>query len=80
MDERFDALVRASLPELLRFGVAVSGNSHDGADLVQGALEATSRRWRKVGVRDDAIAYVKAGDGERSHQSVAASTQGMVER
>lgn len=59
MDEPFEEFVRASLPELLRFGVAIAGNRHDGADLVQGALETTGRRWRKLRAGDDAAAYVK---------------------
>jgi len=51
--------VRSSLPELLRFGAAVAGNPHDGADLVQGALEATGLHWRRVREGGDAVAYVK---------------------
>ena len=60
MDERFELFVRASLPELVRFGTAVAGNRHDAEDLVQAALEATGRRWRKVLAHgDDPTAYVK---------------------
>lgn len=41
-DEAFDAFVRARLPHLLRFGRALTGSEHAGADLVQDALERTS--------------------------------------
>jgi len=59
VDERFEAFVRSSLPELMRFGMAVAGNLHDAEDLVQTALEATARRWLKVLAAGDPTAYVK---------------------
>jgi RNA polymerase sigma-70 factor (sigma-E family) len=59
VDEQFEVFVRATLPELLRFGVTLSGNAHDAADLVQSALESTGKRWRSVRDGADATAYVK---------------------
>jgi RNA polymerase sigma-70 factor (sigma-E family) len=59
VDEEFAAFVRAVLPELLRFGVAVAGSRTDAEDLVQGALESTGRRWRHVRGQGDATGYVK---------------------
>jgi RNA polymerase sigma-70 factor (sigma-E family) len=50
-DERlgsFDDFVRARLPHLLRFGRALTGDEHRGADLVQDALERALPRWRRI--------------------------------
>jgi RNA polymerase sigma-70 factor (sigma-E family) len=50
-DERldsFDDFVRARLPHLLRFGRALTGDEHRGADLVQDALERAMPRWRRI--------------------------------
>jgi RNA polymerase sigma-70 factor (sigma-E family) len=44
----FDDFVRARLPELLRFGRALTGDEHRGADLVQDALERALPRWRRI--------------------------------
>ncbi|WP_245757296.1 SigE family RNA polymerase sigma factor [Amycolatopsis xylanica] len=56
----FSSFVEASLPGLLRYGYALTGNPHDGADLVQTVLEKIGSRWthvqRKTG---DPIAYVR---------------------
>jgi DNA-directed RNA polymerase specialized sigma24 family protein len=46
--EAFDAFVRARLPDLLRFGRALTGSDRAGADLVQDALERTLVRWSRV--------------------------------
>jgi RNA polymerase sigma-70 factor (sigma-E family) len=59
VDEQFEVFVRATLPEFLRFGVTLTGNAHDAADLVQGALESTGKRWRTVRDGADVTAYVK---------------------
>lgn len=60
MDDDFAAFVRDRMPALLRFGYALTGNPHDGLDLVQGALERTGVRWRSLRRRDDdAEAYVR---------------------
>jgi len=59
VDEGFELFVRLSLPELMRFGMAVAGRQHDAENLVQTALEATGRRWSKVQAAGDATAYVK---------------------
>ena len=56
--EGFDAFVRARLPSLLRFGRALTGSEHAGADLVQDALEVALVRWSKVAERDPE-AYIR---------------------
>jgi RNA polymerase sigma-70 factor (sigma-E family) len=48
----FDDFVRARLPELLRFGRALTGDEHRGADLVQDALERALPRWRRIEATD----------------------------
>lgn len=48
----FDDFVRARLPELLRFGRALTGDEHRGADLVQDALERALPRWRRIEAAD----------------------------
>lgn len=56
----FEEFVHASLPGLLRYGHALTGNPHDAADLVQTVLEKIGSRWthvqRKTG---DPLAYVR---------------------
>ncbi|MCP2260526.1 RNA polymerase sigma-70 factor, sigma-E family [Streptoalloteichus tenebrarius] len=59
MGDDFGEFVRAAMPSLLRYGHALTGNPHDGADLVQGALERVGRRWRSVLRIDDPLAYVR---------------------
>jgi RNA polymerase sigma-70 factor (sigma-E family) len=44
----FDDFVRARLPHLLRFGRALTGDDHRGADLVQDALERALPKWRSI--------------------------------
>jgi RNA polymerase sigma-70 factor (sigma-E family) len=41
----FAEFVRMSLPTLLRYGHALTGNPHDAADLVQSVLEKLGARW-----------------------------------
>jgi RNA polymerase sigma-70 factor (sigma-E family) len=57
--DAFDAFVRARLPELLRFGRALTGSEHAAADLVQDALERTLLHWSRVERRDDPEGYVR---------------------
>lgn len=59
MDDEFAVFVRGAMPQLSRFGLALAGNPHDGADLVQCALESTGRRWRRGAIATDPLAYVK---------------------
>ena len=54
----FDDFVRARLPHLLRFGRALTGDEHRGADLVQDALERTLPRWSRI-VGEDPERYVR---------------------
>jgi RNA polymerase sigma-70 factor (sigma-E family) len=56
----FGEFVRAALPGLLRYGYALTGNPHDGADLVQSVLEKVGSRWGSVVRRTgDPLAYVR---------------------
>jgi RNA polymerase sigma-70 factor (sigma-E family) len=57
--EAFDAFVRARLPELLRFGRALTGSDEAGADLVQDALERTLLAWSRLESRDEPEGYVR---------------------
>ncbi len=52
----FDAFVTARLSALLRFGRALTGDEHAGADLVQDALERILPRWGRI---DEPEAYVR---------------------
>jgi RNA polymerase sigma-70 factor (sigma-E family) len=56
----FADFVTASLPGLLRYGHALTGNPHDAADLVQTVLEKIGSRWTSV-VRNtgDPLAYTR---------------------
>jgi RNA polymerase sigma-70 factor (sigma-E family) len=57
--EAFDEFVRARLPQLLRFGHALTGSPHSGADLVQDALERTMLAWSRIDSKDDPEGYVR---------------------
>jgi len=48
----FDDFVRARLPDLLRFGRALTGDEHRGADLVQDALVRALPRWSRIESHD----------------------------
>ena len=56
----FGEFVRMSLPGLLRYGHALTGNPHDAADLVQAVLEKVGARWAAVLRRGvDPLAYAR---------------------
>lgn len=56
----FAEFVRMSMPGLLRYGHALTGNPHDAADLVQTVLEKVGSRWVAVQRKgDDPLAYVR---------------------
>jgi RNA polymerase sigma-70 factor (sigma-E family) len=57
--ESFDAFVRARLPDLLRFGRALTGSAEASADLVQDALERTLLAWPRLDTRDAPEGYVR---------------------
>ena len=57
--EAFDAFVRARLPDLVRFGRALSGSTEAGQDLVQDALERTLLAWNRLDSRADPEGYVR---------------------
>ncbi|SOC57400.1 SigE family RNA polymerase sigma factor [Ornithinimicrobium cerasi] len=44
----FEAFVRARLPQLMRFGLALTADDQAAADLVQDALERAFVRWRSI--------------------------------
>lgn len=58
-DTAIDALVRARLPALLRFGRALTGSAESGQDLVQDALERTLVAWNRIESQDDPEGYVR---------------------
>ncbi len=55
----FDEFARARMPELLRFGHALTGSPHAAADLVQDALERTMMAWPRVEKQGDPEGYVR---------------------
>jgi RNA polymerase sigma-70 factor (sigma-E family) len=56
----FAEFTRVSLPTLLRYGHALTGNPHDAADLVQTVLEKTGARWGALLRKDvEPLAYVR---------------------
>ncbi|GAB3704999.1 SigE family RNA polymerase sigma factor [Amycolatopsis oliviviridis] len=56
----FGDFVQASLPGLLRYGHALTGNPHDAADLVQTVLEKIGSRWSYVQHKTgDPMAYIR---------------------
>ncbi len=56
----FGEFVRMSLPGLLRYAHALTGNPHDAADLVQSVLEKVGARWGSVLRKDvEPIAYTR---------------------
>ena len=56
----FAEFVRMTMPGLLRYGHALTGNPHDAADLVQSVLEKVGSRWIAVQRKgDDPLAYVR---------------------
>jgi len=50
----FAEFARASMPGLLRYGHALTGNPHDAADLVQTVLEKIAARWSALLRKDRA--------------------------
>lgn len=58
MDD-FAAFAAVSMPGLLRYGHALTGNPHDAADLVQTVLERVGSRWSRVVEAGDPLPYVR---------------------
>jgi RNA polymerase sigma-70 factor (sigma-E family) len=56
--QEFEDFVVGALPELLRFGVVLTGDRHRADDLVQTALVKTMRRWAAID-RGQPMAYVR---------------------
>jgi RNA polymerase sigma-70 factor (sigma-E family) len=57
--EDFEEFVRARTPSLFRFGFALTGSQHDGADLVQEALIRLGAAWPRVRRRHNPEGYVR---------------------
>jgi RNA polymerase sigma-70 factor (sigma-E family) len=55
----FDEFARARMPELLRFGHALTGSPHAAADLVQDALERAMLAWTRLENKGDPEGYVR---------------------
>lgn len=56
----FAEFVQSSLPGLLRYGHALTGNPHDAADLVQSVLEKVGSRWASIQRKTaDPLPYVR---------------------
>ncbi|MEV0973885.1 SigE family RNA polymerase sigma factor [Microtetraspora glauca] len=59
MDHTFDEFVRARGDALFRYGVVLTGNADDAADLVQEALLRLGDAWQRVVRKDDPEGYVR---------------------
>lgn len=55
----FSTWAADSGPDLMRFALAVTGNSHDAADAVQDALVAICARWRRLSQQGRPDAYAR---------------------
>lgn len=58
--DSYEAFVAATLPELGRLAVALTGNPHDGMDLLQDALIRLARAWERVDTNADVRAYARS--------------------
>ena len=56
-ESEFDSFVRARSASLLRTAVLLTGNLHDGQDLLQNSLLRTYRRWQAAS--DNPVPYVR---------------------
>ena len=56
---RFVAFADAAMPELLRYGLLLTGSRSDAEDLVQAALERVYRRWKSIDVGRSPLAYCR---------------------
>ena len=58
-DHKLDDFLRATLPGLLRYATALTGDPHLAADIVQDVLVKVSIRWRQIGDLDRPDLYVR---------------------
>ena len=56
---RFAAFADAAMPELLRYGLLLTGSRSDAEDLVQAALERVLRRWGSIDVGRSPLGYCR---------------------
>lgn len=56
---RFAAFADAAIPELLRYGLLLTGSRSDAEDLVQAALERVLRRWGSIDVDRSPLGYCR---------------------
>ncbi len=54
----FDAFVRSRADDLLAVAIVLTGDRHEGEDLLQAALERVARRWDR-GASDHPFAYTR---------------------
>jgi RNA polymerase sigma-70 factor (sigma-E family) len=57
--DEFEDFVRARSAALMKYGHALTGNPHDGADLVQEALVRLGLRWSSVRSKGDVEPWVR---------------------
>lgn len=55
----FEAFARSRLPHLLRYAAALTGDPHQGADVVQEVLVRASARWSSIRRTDRPDLYVR---------------------
>jgi RNA polymerase sigma-70 factor (sigma-E family) len=56
---RFLAFARGATPELLRYGLLLTGNRSDAEDLVQATFERVLRRWSRIDSDGAPLAYCR---------------------
>jgi RNA polymerase sigma-70 factor (sigma-E family) len=56
---RFVTFADAAMPELLRYGLLLTGSRSDAEDLVQAALERVLRRWGSIDESRSPLAYCR---------------------
>jgi DNA-directed RNA polymerase specialized sigma24 family protein len=74
--DEFEEFVRARSVALMKYGHALAGNPHDGADLVQEALVRLGLRWSSVRSKGDVEPWVRTVRGAAARQLVAPATTG----
>lgn len=58
-EARFVAFADTAMPELLRYGLLLTGSRSDAEDLVQAALERVFRRWGSIDVSRSPLSYCR---------------------
>jgi RNA polymerase sigma-70 factor (sigma-E family) len=58
-DQRLDEFLQATVPGLLRYATALTGDPHLAADIVQDVLVKVALKWRQIGDLDRPDLYVR---------------------